>query len=164
MTVVPFSGKKVGRSVATAFFTLLCIGLFYCLVVETCIMMLGMKAAANYNFALIEAIKLIDNPILERFDILYLTVGFSGLIAGICGVYLALVEYAIRLFSKVNRLYIVLGAGVVVAGLCIAAQAFKSATDVLEIVLPIAGLVASVLIPTALFLIMKVRKLGEKKT
>lgn len=163
LTIVAFDGKKVGQSMATAFFSLLGIGLFYCLVVETCIMMLGMKAAANYSFALIEAIKLIDNPILERFDILYLTVGFSGLVAGICGVYLALVEYAIRLFSKSNRILIVLGVGLVITSLSIVALSFKTATEMLETVLPFAGLVACAGIPLALFLIMKVRKIGDKK-
>lgn len=57
---------------------------------------------------------------LERFDILFLTVGFAGLVAGVCGVYLALVEYAARLFRKANRLIIVVGIGAVITALSIA--------------------------------------------
>jgi hypothetical protein len=70
------------------------IGLFYVLVAETSIMIVGMKSTENYQYALIEAIKQIDIPVLERFDFLYLSVGFTGLVAGICDVYIALAEYA----------------------------------------------------------------------
>lgn len=164
LTIFPFDGKRAGRSMATACLTVLLIGLFYSFVVETCIMMQGMKATANYSFALIEAIKLIDNPILERFDILYLTVGFAGLVAGICGVYLAMVEYAIRLFGKVNRFFIVVGVGLAIIGLSLAAQAIKPAEAVLESVLTVAGLIAAFVIPSVLFLIVKVRGLGKKPT
>lgn len=162
LTIFPLSGKSIGRSVATAFLTVLFIGIFYVFVVETCIMMLGMQSAQNYNFALIEAIKQIDNPVLERFDILFLTVGFAGLVAGVCGVYLALVEYAVRLFKKVNRLLIVVGVGAIMIALSIASQAVKPTMAVLESVLPIAGLVSAFLIPTILFLIAKVRGLVQK--
>jgi hypothetical protein len=120
LTVFPLSGKNVRRSVATAFLPVLFIGLFYVFMVATCIMILGFYSAQNYNFALIEAIKQIDNPVLERFDILFLTVGFAGLVAGVCGVYLALVEYAARLFRKANRLIIVVGIGAVITALSIA--------------------------------------------
>lgn len=162
LTIFPLSGKSIGRSVTTAFLTVLFIGIFYAFVVETCIMMLGMQSAQNYNFALIEAVKQIDNPVLERFDILFLTVGFAGLVTGVCGVYLALVEYAARLFHKANRLAIVVGTGVVMASLSIATQSIKPAMTVLESVIPIAGLVSAFLIPTILLLIAKVRGLVQK--
>ena len=162
LTIFPLSGKSIGRSVATVFLTVLFIGVFYVFVVETCIMMLGMQSAQNYNFALIEAVKQIDNPVLERFDILFLTVGFAGLVTGVCGVYLALVEYAARLFHKANRLAIVVGTGVVMASLSIATQSIKPAMTVLESVIPIAGLVSAFLIPTILLLIAKVRGLVQK--
>lgn len=159
LTVFPLSGKNSRRSTVTAALTVLAVGLFYVLVVETCIMMLGMKSTENYNFALIEAIKQIDNPILERFDILYLTAGFAGLVAGISGVYLALVEYAAQLLVKTKRFFVVAGTGAVIIALSIAAQFMKSAMDILEAVLPPAGLVSAFLIPTALLLTAKVRRL-----
>jgi len=162
LTIFPLSGKNTRRSVSTAFLTVLFVGLFYVLVVETCIMILGMSSAQNYNFTLIEAIKQIDNPVLERFDILFLTVGFAGLVAGVCGVYLALVEYAARLFKKVSRLAIVVGAGAVITALSIASQAIKPAMKAFESVLPIAGLISAFLIPVILFLIAKVRGLVQK--
>ncbi|MEA4969969.1 MAG: endospore germination permease [Candidatus Pelethousia sp.] len=162
LTVFPFNGQNTRQSVRTAFLTVLFVGLFYVLVVETCIMMLGMSSAQNYNFALIEAVKQIDNPILERFDILFLTVGFAGLVAGVCGVYLALVEYAARLIKKVSRPAIVVGVGAIITALSIASQAVKPAMKAFESALPIAGLICAFLIPTILFLIAKVRGLVQK--
>jgi len=162
LTVFPLNGKNIRRSVATAFLTLLFVGLFYVFAVETCIMLLGMKSVQNYNFALIEAIKQIDNPVLERFDILFLTVGFAGLVAGICGVYLALVEYAVRLFQKASRLSIVAGAGVIMTALSIASQAVKPAITVFESALAIAGVASAFLIPAILLCIAKVRGLVQK--
>lgn len=162
LTIFPLSGKNTRRSMMTAFLTVLFVGLFYVLVVETCIMMLGMKSVQNYNFALIEAIKQIDNRILERFDILFLTVGFAGLVAGLCGVYLALVEYAGQLFQKASRLAIVIGVGAIMAALSIALQAVNPIMDALESALPIAGLVSAFLIPVILLLIAKVRGLVQK--
>ena len=125
-------------------------------------MILGMKSAQNYNFALIEAIKQIDNPIIEKFDILYLTVGFGGLVAGICGVYLALVEYATKMFPKLNRFIAVAAIGFVIIGLSTDAQASKNATGMLTSVIPPAGLVACFVIPAVLLLIAKARGLVEK--
>lgn len=162
LMIFPLSGKNIRRSVATAFLTVLFIGLLYVLVVETCIMMLGMNSTQNYTFALIEAIKQIDNKILERFDILFLTVGFAGLVAGICGVYLALVEYAARLFKNVSRIFVVTVAGALIAALSIALQAVKPAMDVFEWVLPVTGLISGFVIPAILLLIAKVRGLVEK--
>lgn len=162
LMVFPLSGKNTQRSMRTAFLTILFVGLFYVLVVETCIMMLGMQSAQNYNFALIEAIKQIDNPILERFDIQFLTVGFAGLVAGVCGIYLAVVEYAARLLKKVSRLAIVVSAGAAIAASSIALQAIKPAMKAFESVLPVAGLIFAFLIPTILLLIAKVKGLVQK--
>lgn len=162
LAIFPLGGKGTRGSMVTAFLSVLFIGLFYVFVVGTCIMLLGMKSVQNYNFALIEAIKQIDNPVLERFDILFLTVGFAGLVAGICGVYLALVEYAVRLFQKASRLSIVAGAGVIMTALSIASQAVKPAITVFESALAIAGVASAFLIPAILLCIAKVRGLVQK--
>lgn len=162
LTIFPLSGKNTRRSMMTVFWAVIFVGLFYVFVVETCIMMLGMNSVQNYNFALIEAIKQIDSKVLERFDILFLTVGFTGLVAGLCGVYLALVEYAVRLFQKASRLAVVIGVGLIMTALSIISQAVKPVLDVLESALPIAGLVSAFLIPVILLLIAKVKGLVQK--
>ncbi len=162
LMIIPFTRDNGKKATRVAFFSLLFIGFFYVLVVETSIMMLGYKDIQNYNYALIEAIKLVDNPVLERFDILYLTVGFSGLIAGVCAVYLALAEYACKIFSKVDRKIIVLLAGVLIVALSLVAQAAKDSALFFEGVIPVTGLVSAFLIPSLLLVIAKVRRLGQK--
>lgn len=162
LLVFPLGDKNIRRTAATAFLTVLLVGLFYVIVVESCIMMLGMQSSKNYNFALIEAIKQIDNPILERFDILYLTVGFSALVAGLCGVYLALVEFVSRLLKKVHRPVVVFGVGLAIVASCMAAEWLKAPQELFETALQISGLVSALLIPAILLLTAKVRGLVQK--
>jgi spore germination protein len=162
LLIIPLSGIGARRTTWVAAIAVLFVGFAYVVIVETSIMVLGLKAAANYNYAMIEAIKLIDIPIFERFDLIYLTVGFYGLVAGICGLYLALVEYAARVFWKVHRLVVVSAIGVILFALSVAALNMKNAKEILQAALPVAGVVSGVIIPTVLILIAKVRRLGEK--
>lgn len=162
LTIIPFSQKNGKKAVRAAFFTLLFIGLYYAFIVETSIMMLGIHDIQNYNYALIEAIKLVNNPVLERFDILYLTVGFAGLIAGICAVFLALTEYVCKLLSKMKRKAVVVMLAVLVIVFGIIGISLKNAQIIFESVIPATGLIAAFLIPAFLFVIAKVRGLGQK--
>lgn len=162
LTAMPLGGEKVGRSVITAALSILVTGLFYITVVEACIMMLGREAAKNYNFALIEAIKMVENPIVERFDILYLTVGFAGLVAGVSAVYLALVEYVVKLIPKLGRLIVVAVVGAVMIGLGVLVEPIHAISDLLEVVMRYTGLVSAFVIPLVLFMIMKVKKIDKK--
>ena len=57
---------------------------------------------------------------------------------------------------------VVIGVGAVATVLCIAAQSFKSAPTLFEIVIQIAGLASAVVIPVILLLTAKVRGLVEK--
>jgi spore germination protein len=162
LLIFPLSGNNIKRTTWVAFLTIIFVGLFYVLVVESSISILGMQSAKNYNYALIEAIKQIDIPVLERFDIVFLTVGFAGMVAGISGVYLAMVEFSVRIFKTVNRSLIVLCIGVLIIAVSIASQAVKAAIDVYQMVIPFAGLITVFLIPVSLLLIAKVRGLVQK--
>ncbi len=164
LTIIPFAQGNGKKATRTAFFTLLFIGVFYVLVVETSIMMLGIHDIQNYNYALIEAIKLVNNPVLERFDILYLTVGFAGLIAGISAVFLALTEYACKLFSKMNRKLVVLMFAVLIIICSMISSGVKNPHVIYEMAIPIAGAFAAFIIPALLFVIAKVRGLGQKSS
>lgn len=162
LTIIPFAKHNGKKAAVTAFFTLLFIGFFYVLAVETSIMMLGIHNIQNYNNSLIEAIKVVDIPVLERVDIVYLTVGFFGLVAGVCVAYLALVEYATRLFSKLNRKLVVLLLGVMIIALSRIGQTAKDSDSFFEAVIPVSGLVTAFLTPALLLVIAKVRGLGKK--
>ncbi len=161
-TALPMSHEKGKRKMLTALLSVVYVGFFYVLVVETCIMMLGMRDIQNYSYALIEAIKLIDNPILERFDILYLTVGFAGLIAGVSGVYLALTEYTCRFMPKVNRRVVVFFLGILIMVLCLVSMGLKNADEFFGKAIPMLGLPAAFLLPVLLTVIAGVRHLGQK--
>ncbi len=162
LTIVPFAKHNGKRADVTAFFTLLFIGFSYVLAVEISYMMLGIHNIQIYSHALIEAIKVVNIPVLERVEILYLTVGFFGLVAGVCVVYLALVEYAARLFSKVDRKLIVLVLGVLIITLSRIGQTAKDSDKFFEAVIPIIGMIAAFLIPALLIMIARVRGLGQK--
>lgn len=162
LTIIPFTKQNGSKAAFEALLSLLAIGLFYVFVVETCIMMLGLYNIQNYNYALIEAIKLVDNPVLERFDILYLTVGFAGLIAGICAVYVALVEYTCKLFPKMNRKISVFLLGAIITALSMVGLGTKNSEQFFNSVIPVSGLVSAFFIPVLLLVIAKVRGLGQK--
>ncbi len=162
LTIIPFTKHNGKKAAFTAFFTILFIGLFYVLAVETSIMMLGIENTQNYSFSLIEAIKVVNVPVIERVDIVYLTVGFFGLVAGICVVYLALVEYATKIFSKMARKLVVLLLGVVIIILSRIGQAAKDSVSFFEAVIPVTGLIATFVTPTLLLVIARVRGLGQK--
>lgn len=162
LTIIPFTQKNGKKATKLAFFTLLAIGLFYVMVVESSIKLVGIHNIINYRYSLIEAIKIVDTPMLERFDILYLTVGFFGLIAGATIVYLAIVEYACRVFAKVKRVIIV----TVVGGMLLILSLFamgqrQTETFFAGLLLPM-GLVAAIAVPTVLFMIARVKKRAKK--
>ena len=125
-------------------------------------MMLGIHDIQNYSYALIEAIKLVDSVVLERFDVLYLTVGFAGLIAGVCAVYLALVEYAGKLFPKANRKVLVSVLGVAAIVLSLIAAGMQKAELLFGTVITVSGIIAACAIPAMLLAVAKVRHLGQK--
>ncbi len=158
LTVIPFTKSNGKKAKKVAFFTIITVGLFYILIVETCIMILGINNIKNYNYALIEAIELVEMPLVERADILYLTVGFLGLNGGVCVVYLSIVEYACKLFAKIKRIIIVPAVGILLFGLSFFAIKINQSEQFLTSVIPIAGIFTALIIPIILLLIAKVKK------
>ena len=62
LTLIPVSQKARKHAPLVAFMTVLGIGLFYVLVVESCTMMIGINEIKNNNCALITAIRQIQFP------------------------------------------------------------------------------------------------------
>jgi len=165
LVFIPFTkanGKKAPR---TAFLTILGIGLFYALVVESSIMMLGMNEIVHNNDPLIAAIRQVDLPFinfLERMDILYLTVGFMGIFAGKSIVYLAIVEFACRLFPRVKRAVIVIAAGAAIFLLDLLILDINSFGAFFNVFAIFIGTAAAIVIPVLLFVLAKVKKRAGK--
>lgn len=155
------SRKNAKRGVRTAFFTLLFIGLFYVLLVESSIMMLGINDIVNYNDSLIVAIRVMSLSFLdflERFDVLFLTVGFMGMYMGISVAITAMVEYICKIFKNVKRLTIVIFLGIAIYILIIIASTmigFETFVTEAGIIL---GIISAIIIPGVLLIIAKARK------
>jgi spore germination protein (amino acid permease) len=162
LTVFPLTRENSGKAGRTIFWAFVSVGLFYVLAIESCIMMLGIKDIQNFAYPLIEAIRLIDVPVIERVDFLYLTVGFSGLIAGASITFLVLVEYLIKLLPHANRKLVTALVCLLTFILGLTAQAAKGAGLFMEQLVSIAGLGALFLIPIILMVIAKVKGYGKK--
>lgn len=163
LLVIPFTrrNKKAPR---LAFLSLLFIGLFYVLVVECTIMVLGLNNTALFNDALIEAIKIVQIPVLERPDLFYLTVGLTSLFAGMIMVYVALLEHIGKLFPKLDRKIMVVLTGILLYGACLFAMTIDNAGVVLDkiVVLPI--LISVFFIPGVLLILGKIKKKANSRS
>ncbi|MFZ7134042.1 MAG: GerAB/ArcD/ProY family transporter [Eubacteriales bacterium] len=157
LLIIPFTAQNK-KAPKVAFFTLLFIGLFYVLIVESTIMLLGINNTIALNDAFIEAIKIVELPVIERTDIFYLTFGLTSLFAGMIIVFTAILEYACRLIPKVKRHIIVITIGIVFFILCLFALNINNMRDVFESFAPYLVLTSTILIPTLLLIIAQVKK------
>lgn len=156
LLVIPFTtiNKKVPKA---AFFTLLFIGLFYTLIVESTFMILGVNNTALLNDSFIEAIKVVEMPVIERTDIFYLTFGLTSLFAGMIIVFTAIVEFVCKIFKKAKRHLVVIAIGLIFFILSLLAIN-NDMMDVYDSFSIYLILTSSLLIPTILFILAKVKK------
>jgi len=157
LLVIPFTkaNKKAPR---VAFLTLIFIGLLYILIVEGTFVILGINNTALYNDALIEAIKLVQIPVLERADLFYLTIGLSSLFAGMIMIYVALLEHMERLFPKLGRMMLVVIASVLLYGISMLIMNVDNIGDILDRILMIPLLISGFIIPSVLLIAASVKK------
>jgi len=175
MLVIPFVKKNnTGSSPAknksssptkTAFLSLLAVGAFYVILVETSIMKIGIDDIINHNDALVVAIRDTSPKgleIISRLDILYLTVGLAGLFMGISIALMAAVEYLCRLFPKMGRLLITACVGAVVYVLFLFVYGIPDYQEFYVELGTYLGLFGAVLMPCVLLLIAKIKRRGGK--
>ncbi len=164
LTVIPFTAANRKAS-KVAFITLIGIGVYYVLVVYACFVMITPEEIVYYKDPLIESMHLVElRPIqfLNRVDIIYLTIGLAGVIAGKSIVITAVVEYTARIFTKAKRLFIVVGVCIAVFVLSLSFAHMKDFDPLFVGVISWGGLPAAVLIPLVLFIVAKVKKHGGK--
>ncbi len=157
LLIVPFT-KRNRKAPLVSFLTMLFIGLFYALIIEGTICILGINNTILYNDSLIEAIKIVYIPIIERTDIFYLTVGLSGLFAGMIMVFLSILEFICRLFARANRAVVTLAVAVVLYVLCLVGLGIPNITDTLNEIAPYLVVASSFVIPALLLLVAVIRK------
>ncbi len=166
LLVMPFT-KGAKKPIKTAFISLLIIGIFYVLIVDSSIMKLGIHSIVNYRDALIVAIRDTSPRALEivsRLDILYLTIGFGGLFVGISIVLLVIVEYICRMLPKVKRLIVVCAVGVTAYVATFIVSGIRGYEQFTVQTGTFLGLISTIGIPFVLLIIaaVKMRKEGAK--
>lgn len=165
--IVPFSGASAlfaipftsrnKKAPIWAFFGVIMVGLYYVLLFESCIAVAGINSMMHYKTAVIEAFRLVDFPILDRVDVFYLTVGFSGLFMGISLSYAVLVDYLCRIFSKLSRLVITIIAGCVLYTVSLFLKGLSELNDPFRIVFSVVVVISSIMAPTVLFITAKIK-------
>ncbi len=163
LLVIPFT-RENKKAPAVSFFTLLFIGAFYVLLVEGTISILGISNTILYNDTFIEAIKIVQIPVLERPDLFYLTVGLTSLFAGMIIVYAALIEHIIKLFPKLGRKKTTVSTGVLLYTFCLLAFNVKDLVNKLEEYLGFPVLVSCFIIPGALLVAAKIQKKAKGRS
>lgn len=161
LLAIPLTKKNGKKLKKTAFLSLLFIGLFYVLVVESCIMKIGINSIVHYKDALVIAIR--DTELefldfLQRLDVMYVFVGFMGFFMGISIVYTAIVEYLCKIFYQLKRLTVVVIVGAVSFILCLWILKIEGYEKFINETIKYSGLVSIFLIPALLLIVAKVRK------
>jgi len=167
MFAFPISSKTDKKSIRTAFLSILFIGLFYILIVESSIMKVGINDIINYKNALIMAIRDTAPRGLEffaRLDILYLTIGFSGMFTGISVILTALLEFICRIFPRAKRLNIIIIIGIIIYGLILIISGINNYEKYVKDTFFYLSTISSIIIPGIIFLIIKIKYRKKVRT
>ena len=164
LTLIPV-GKADRTMPKVVFFTLVGIAVFYILNVYGCYAMIGLDEIKHYNYPLIDALRLVEYKKIEffqRVDITYQTIGFMRVIAAKGIVYLCAVEYLCKLFSKARRIAIVVAVGVLFYIVDMISLGIPDIQVKLFTIRTVTALVTCLFIPSALFVLAKVKQRGKK--
>ncbi len=167
LAMIPFTKKSSPKAGVTAIAALLLIGVWYVLNVESCIMMIGVDEIVHYNFPWIMAFRQVEIPVLkafQRIDLLYLTVGFIGVFAGLSVIYLSIVEFICRMLPKVKRYWVVMAVGALIFVTEIILFGINNIHSMLKHYLVYSGVLVAGVVPLVLLIITKVKNHGRKKS
>jgi len=167
LLVIPFvkKNKNSRKPAKAAFLSLLAIGAFYIIVVETSIMKIGIDDIVNHYDALVVAIRDTSPKgleIISRLDIFYLTMGLSGLFVSMSIALMAAVEYLCRLFKNLSRLLITVCAGAFCYVLFLVFSGMPNFFEIYPEIGTYLGLFGGILAPCVLLLIARAKKRGGK--
>lgn len=160
LTIIPFGKINNKRGVATAMWTMLYIGLFYILMVESTVMIIGRNNVLFYDDTILEALRITPLPktlLLERADFLFLIIGLWGIFSGTSAVAYASVEFTLKTikYKKRNALILYFGVSLfLVSNFALTPELTKL---LFRDVLPYPGVLMAFVIPIVLFIIAKIR-------
>lgn len=161
LTIIPFGKTNRNKGVLYSVIGVLYVGLYYIIAAETSVMIVGINQIKKYNASLVEALRQTKLPsmfVLERFDILFLTVGTFGVLCGLATILFGAAENTVKLFSVKRRNYILIAVGVVVFVSAMLIDKPRQVTFLYNSVLPIVGIFTGFVIPIILFILTKVKK------
>jgi spore germination protein (amino acid permease) len=164
LTLIPIkkSDKKIGK---VAFWTMIGIAVFYIMDVYGCYAMIGLDEIKHYNYPLVDAIRLVEYKKIEffqRVDITYQTIGFIRVFVAKGIIYMAVVEYLCKIFSKAKRLVIVIITGFLLYTTDIIALGIPDIRAKLFMIRTYYAYAVCFIIPLALLMMAKVKKNGKK--
>lgn len=165
LLIIPMSKQNHKHCVKTAFWTLIAIGVFYVLIVDSCIMKLGKNNILSHNDSLVKAIRDISFPNLnffERMDIIFLTVGFMGLYLGISVLFTSMTEHISKMIPKAKRPVIVVAVGITIFVLTVLSNLYPEFPKLVTELGLYLGLAACALIPSILLITAKIKKPRSK--
>ncbi len=157
--------KQNRKAPRTVFLGIMGVFVYYVLSVYGPYAMIGVDEIVYHDYALIDAIRLVEYPgieFLQRVDVLFLTFGLIRTIIGKAFFYTVIVELLCKMIPKAKRIVIVVIVGVAFALVTIPLTGVTKVTELLCRILSIGGLFAAGVMPLTLFLIAKVKKHGKK--
>lgn len=162
LLIIPFTNhnKKTSK---LSFLTIILVGLYYILIFEGTVGILGINESMVHKYAGFEGLKLITIPVIERADIVFETIGYAAVFFRNAIYYLCAVELLCKLLPKVKRWLICLLVGIFSLILCEAFVSLSGLEKIFTIILSIAGIIAAFIIPIILLITAKVKKNKEKE-
>ena len=159
--IIPFTqiNKKASK---VGFLTLLFIGLFYVLIVESTIMIMGINNTILLSYAQLEGMKLIKIPVIQRSDLLVVVSNLTGELAGMFVTFICVLEFACKLFPKCRRSVITVIIGVFSFAATLLTFRINNMADIFKKFIPYLVMLAAFIIPSAVFLIAKIKGCSGK--
>ncbi len=159
--IIPFTKKNL-KAPKIAFFSIIFVGIYYTLTFLSILNVMGLSNLLYYKTPVLEGLRLVRIPVLERVDILYLIFGFIGLFLGIVIVFSAIAEPLCQLIPKANRSFLIMAIGALTYIICLFIHNISNLDDIMNNIVLYSGILSAVIIPALVFFIAKVKKDGQK--
>lgn len=161
LTVIPFTKVNNKKAIGQVVRTILFVGVFYVIIVETCFMVLSIEDAKNYTYALIVAMRRVEIKQLQfliRLDIIFFMAWIFAIFSTFTTVIFAATSYFNKLFPSLNNkwsLIIVLAISYLIGGLL---SNMNLVNQIITIAINKLGIIPAGGIPIILLIMAKVKK------
>lgn len=162
LLIIPMAKGNGGKkAVRTSFWALFSVGMTFIMIVESCIMKIGINDIVYYKNSIIVANRDFEIPFLDflkRIDALFMMIGVMAGFLGLSIFIMAIVELVCRIFKKASRLAVVLCTGAVLYSLWVVSSGLDGFSDYAAKAIGFISPVVVFIIPCVLLLIAKVKR------